>query len=233
MPARGTRADWTNPEVEATPGDSLVVNEIFLSIQGESTHAGEPCAFVRTTACNLRCAWCDTAYAFEEGRVRTLDEIVFEVDRLGVTLVELTGGEPLLQKGTPVLARRLLDRGYRVMIETGGALPIDVLDRRVIRILDVKCPGSGMDATNRLENLAALDSKDQVKFVLRDRADFEWARDFAARHRLAERVTVLFSPVHGEMDAAALSKWILDEGLPVRLNLQIHKFVWGPDARGV
>lgn len=212
----------------------LTVNEIYCSIQGESTYAGLACVFVRLTACDLRCAWCDTPYAFYEGRKMSLDEVVGAVRGYPCRLVELTGGEPLLQAEATPLMERLLDEGYTVLVETGGHLPLDRAPARAIRIMDVKCPGSGESHRNRLENLALLVPHDEVKFVIRDRADYEFARAFTAEHALAERVAAVhFSPVHGVLDARDLAAWIIDDGLPVRLQLQQHKYIWGAEVRGV
>jgi 7-carboxy-7-deazaguanine synthase len=212
----------------------LTVNEIFHSIQGESTHTGEPCVFVRLTACDLRCRWCDTPYAFHEGRKMSIDDVLSEVDRYGCPLVEVTGGEPLLQPDVYPLMSRLLERGKRVLIETGGHRSIANVPAGVERIMDIKCPGSGESARNDWSNLAALTATDQVKFVIADRGDYEFARDLVAREGLATRVAaVLFSPVHGELVPRLLAEWILADRLPVRLQLQAHKFIWSPDTRGV
>lgn len=211
----------------------LRVNEIFHSIQGESTHAGRPCVFVRLTYCNLRCRYCDTEYAFFEGIERPLDDIVTEVGRYGCRLVEVTGGEPLIQKETIALLERLLDAGHEVLLETSGAWPIENVPDGVRIIMDLKTPGSGMVARNRWENLRHLDADDEIKFVICDRGDYEWARGVVGEHGLAERHTVLFSPSWGEVDSRELAEWILADGLPVRLQLQIHKHIWSPTARGV
>jgi 7-carboxy-7-deazaguanine synthase len=212
----------------------LTINEIFHSIQGESTHTGRPCVFVRLTACDLRCSWCDTPYAFTEGRKMSLDEVVRQVDAFGCGLVEITGGEPLLQRDVYPLMDRLLAAGRTVMVETGGHISVEQVPAPVIKIVDVKCPGSGESHRNDWGNLDRLAPHDEVKFVIKDRADYEYARDVVARHRLSERVAaVLFSPVHGVMDAKALAGWILEDKLEVRLQLQAHKFIWGADVRGV
>jgi 7-carboxy-7-deazaguanine synthase len=211
------------------------ITEIFFSIQGESSFAGRPCVFVRTTGCNLRCVWCDTEYSFHGGRTMSVGEILDEVERVGggCRLVELTGGEPLLQKEIGVLARRLLDRGCTVLCETGGSLPVDLLPDEVVKIVDVKCPGSGEVDANDWSNLERLDpDRDELKFVIADRADYEWAAVRVREHGL-DRFTVHFSPAFGTMDRTELAEWILRDGLPVRLNLQIHKFLWDPAARGV
>ncbi len=211
----------------------LKVNEIFHSIQGESTHAGRPCVFVRLTYCNLRCAYCDTEYAFFEGRERSLDEIVAAVADFGCRLVEVTGGEPLIQRETTRLLARLLEAGHEVLLETSGAWPIETVPDGVRVIMDLKTPGSGMVARNRWENLRHLDTDDEIKFVICDRADYEWARGVVGEHGLAERHAVLFSPAFGDLEPRRLAEWILEDGLPVRLQLQIHKLVWSPSARGV
>jgi len=212
----------------------LTINEIFHSIQGESTHTGKPCVFVRLTACDLRCSWCDTPYAFTEGRKMSLDEVLQQVDSYGCGLVEITGGEPLLQRDVYPLMDRLLDSGKTVMVETGGHMSLEKVPAPVIKIVDVKCPGSGESHRNHWDNLANLTPHDEVKFVIKDRADYEFARDTIRRHQLAGRVAaVLFSPVHGVLDPKDLAAWILEDRLEVRLQLQVHKFIWGADARGV
>ncbi len=212
----------------------LTVNEIFHSIQGESSYAGLPCVFVRLTACDLRCAWCDTAYAFTEGRKREVDDVLAEVASYGCRLVEVTGGEPLLQDDVYPLMQGLLDAGHEVLLETGGHVSLERVPPRVVRIMDVKCPGSGEAGRTDWDNLARLGPRDEVKFVIADRRDYEYASDVVARHGLAPRVAnVLFSPVHGRMSPAELAAWVLADRLPVRLQLQVHKVIWGPDTRGV
>jgi len=263
----------------------MVVTEIFRSIQGEGTRAGLPCVFVRLTGCNLRCVWCDTAYAFHGGEKKTLEEVMGQVRALAaapaqnacppglwrshapaqnrgtetnteqadpvhlaskrnIDLVEITGGEPLLQPECAPLAAELLREGYTVMIETSGERdigPASGLPQQVIKIVDVKCPDSGEFGTFDMANLDAVDAKDEIKFVLASRKDYEFARDFTREHRLAQRVRqVLFSPAHADpggkwpgLDSRELAEWILAEGLPVRLGLQLHKFIWHPDTRGV
>ena len=212
----------------------LTVNEIFYSIQGESTHAGERCVFVRLTACDLRCSWCDTAYAFYEGRKMSIDEVVRVVDAHECSLVEITGGEPLLQDDVYPLMGRLLEAGRTVLLETGGHRSIDRVPREVIKIVDVKCPGSGEASRNDWRNLAALAPHDQVKFVIQDRADYEFARDVIARHDLAGRASaILLSPVHGVMEPRTLSEWMLADRLPARLQIQLHKVIWPAATRGV
>jgi 7-carboxy-7-deazaguanine synthase len=212
----------------------LTINEIFHSIQGESTHTGRPCVFVRLTACDLRCSWCDTPYAFTEGRKMSLDEVVAQVDTYHCPLVEITGGEPLLQRDVYPLMERLLESGRTVMVETGGHISIENVPAPVIKIVDVKCPGSSESHRNHLANLDLLSPHDEVKFVIKDRSDYEFARDIVKRHSLTGRVAaVLFSPVHGVLEAKSLAAWILEDKLEVRLQLQAHKFIWGPDVRGV
>jgi 7-carboxy-7-deazaguanine synthase len=212
----------------------LVINEIFFSIHGESTYAGRPCAFVRLTGCNLRCNYCDTEYAFYEGRKLTIPEIVAQLDTYDCNLVEITGGEPLLQDGVHGLIASLLAQGRTVMIETSGAADVSKLNPRVIKIMDLKCPGSGEAARNLWSNLEHLTARDEVKFVLSDRADYEWARDVIRRHNLASRVNaVLMSCVFDRLDRAHLADWILEDRLPVRFQLQMHKHIWPPDTRGV
>jgi 7-carboxy-7-deazaguanine synthase len=212
----------------------LTVNEIFHSIQGESRRAGEPCVFVRLTACDLRCSWCDTPYAFHEGAKRSVDEVMAEVERYGCPLVEITGGEPLLQEDVYTLMDRLLERGHTVMLETGGHRPVSRVPAAVVKIVDVKCPGSGESHRNHWPNLDLVSVTDEVKFVIKDRQDYEYARDVMDRHGLPDKVgAVLFSPVHGVLDARLLSEWLLADRLRVRLQLQLHKFIWPPDTRGV
>jgi 7-carboxy-7-deazaguanine synthase len=212
----------------------LTINEIFHSIQGESTHAGRPCVFVRLTACDLRCSWCDTTYAFHEGHKMSVDEVLQRVDAYGCDVVEITGGEPLLQKDVYPLMRQLLDGGRTVMLETGGHLSVEEVPEGVIRVIDVKCPGSGESARNHWENLDRLRPTDEIKFVVCDRADYEYAREIVERRRLLGRCgAVLFSPVHGVLDAKALAAWVLEDRLPVRVQLQIHKFIWDATTRGV
>ncbi len=211
------------------------VTEIFHSIQGESSYAGRPCVFVRTTGCNLRCTWCDTEYAFYGGRDLSIDEIAAEVQRLGggCRLVELTGGEPLLQHDIGALAERLLADGYTVLCETSGSIDVSRVPAEVIKIMDLKCPGSGEVASNDWTNLDRLDpDRDELKFVIADRADYDWAVS-EIRERGLDRFTVHFSPEFEKMDARALAEWVLADGLPVRLQLQLHKFIWEPTTRGV
>jgi 7-carboxy-7-deazaguanine synthase len=208
------------------------VTEIFFSIQGEGTRAGRPCVFVRFTGCDLRCVYCDTAYAFHGGRELSREEILAAVAAHPSRLVCLTGGEPLLQRELPGLASDLLARGYEVAVETHGQRPLDALPREVVRIVDVKTPGSG-EPTTDFAYLDALAPHDEVKFVVTSEEDFRWSRDVVRRHRLEGRVAVLFSPSYGQVEPRDLARWLLEAGLDARLSLQIHKVVWGPEARGV
>ena len=212
----------------------LTINEIFYSIQGESTRAGQPCVFVRLTACDLRCSWCDTPYAFDDGRKMSVDDVIAAVEQYGCPLVEITGGEPLLQEDVYELMERLSRTGRTVMLETGGHRSIARVPAGVMKIVDVKCPGSGESARNDWSNLGALAPHDEVKFVIKDRVDYEFARDVIARHGLADcAAAVLLSPVHGVLDARTLSEWILADRLPARLQVQLHKYIWTPTTRGV
>ena len=214
--------------------DRLRINEIFFSIQGESTWAGRPCAFVRLTGCNLRCSWCDTEYAFHEGRMMAVEEVAAQIIGYGCDLAEVTGGEPLLQPAVHSLIASLLEAGITVLVETSGASDVSRLDARAIKVMDLKCPGSGESARNLWTNLEHLTSRDEVKFVIADRADYDWARDVTLRHKLAARVNaVLMSCVFGRLKPALLAGWILADRLPVRMQLQMHKHIWAPDARGV
>jgi 7-carboxy-7-deazaguanine synthase len=214
--------------------DHLRVNEIFYSIQGESTRAGQPCVFVRLTGCNLRCVWCDTEYAFYAGKRMAITEIVEQVLSYRCDLVEITGGEPMLQKGIHVLLGALLEKDLAVMIETSGERDLSDVDPRVIKIMDLKCPGSGESARNRWSNLDCLTPRDEVKFVLSDRRDYEWAREVIAQRGIEERVNaILLSPVFGHLSPAALASWILEDRIPVTMQLQMHKQIWDPSARGV
>ncbi|MFW6010303.1 MAG: radical SAM protein [Gemmatimonadota bacterium] len=211
------------------------ITEIFHSVQGESTYAGWPCVFVRTTGCNLRCVWCDTAYSFHGGEELSVEEIVDEVERLGggCRLVELTGGEPLLQHDAGEVCRALLNRGYTVLCETSGSVEVDRVPGEVVKIMDLKAPGSGEADANLWENLELLDpDRDELKFVLRDREDYDWAVRRIEERDLG-RFTVHFSPSFDELDSRELAEWVLEDGLDVRVNLQIHKFIWKPEARGV
>ncbi len=211
--------------------ERLRVTEIFFSIQGESSHMGLPCVFVRLTGCNLRCTWCDTEYSFEGGQLLSVDECLARIEAFPGKRVELTGGEPLLQRGAPVLASRLLDLGYIVMCETSGERDINLLPAGVLRVVDFKPPGSGEEARNRWDNVPKLRPGDEVKFVITDRRDFDWMLQVVDQHALAQRVPLLVSPAYQQLPPQTLAKWLLDSGLEARLNLQIHKFLWG-EARG-
>lgn len=209
------------------------ITEIFYSIQGESSFSGLPCVFIRTTGCNLRCTWCDTEYSFYGGVEMTLDEIMAKVESYGCKLVELTGGEPMLQREVYALSERLLAQGYTVLLETGGSLDLSQLDSRVIKIMDLKCPGSGEEDKNYWPNLAALQPHDQIKFVIKDRRDYEWSVAMMREHCLAERFQVLFSPVFNVMNYRALAEWMLTDHVPARFQVQLHKYIWPPEMRGV
>ncbi|HEX9985658.1 MAG TPA: radical SAM protein [Thermoanaerobaculia bacterium] len=208
------------------------ITEIFHSIQGESSHAGRPCTFVRLTGCNLRCRWCDSEYTFTGGERLTLDEVIAKVDAYGCNLVEITGGEPLAQAEAFPLIARLCDAGYEVLIETSGSIDITPVDPRAKLILDLKCPGSGEVSKNRWSNLDHLRPHDELKFVIADRTDYEWARTLIADRHLS-RWTLLISPVWGEMEMKPLVEWMLQDRLPARFQTQLHKHIWGADVHGV
>lgn len=212
---------------------SLRVTEIFHSIQGESSHAGRPCVFIRLTGCPLRCSWCDSEYAFHGGTDMTIETVLEKVRAYGCPLVEVTGGEPLHQEGALPLIEALCARDYEVLIETSGAIDIAAVDRRARVILDVKCPGSGMTERMYWPNLDRVAAKDEVKFVIKDRADYEWACSILKRYALERRCAVLFGSVFGELEPRLLAEWILADRLPVRFQLPLHKYVWAPDMRGV
>jgi 7-carboxy-7-deazaguanine synthase len=212
---------------------TLVINEIFFSIQGESSTMGRPCVFIRLTYCNIRCSYCDTEYAFEEGREMAVDDIVQQVATYGCTLVEVTGGEPLFQPNVHPLMRELCDAGYEVLLETGGSLEIGAVDERVKRIVDFKCPSSSMAKKNLWSNAAKLRPTDEVKFVIGTPEDYAWAKERIAEYRLTERCPVLLSVVFGKLEPLALAEWILRDRLNVRFQLQMHKYIWHPEARGV
>jgi len=211
---------------------TLRVNEIFLSLQGESTRAGLPCAFVRLAGCNLRCAWCDTKYAWDEGEAMTVEAVLAKVAALKCSRVELTGGEPMIQPAATELLRELCEAGYETLLETNGTVDLAHVDPRVVRILDVKCPSSGQADSCRWENLSLLTGRDEVKFVLADRGDFDFACDVVRRHDLIGRCAVTFSPVTGRLAPATLAEWILTEQVDVRLGVQLHKILWPGEDRG-
>lgn len=211
----------------------LKVNEIFHSIQGESSKAGLPCVFVRLTYCNLRCTYCDTEYAFYDGEEKSLETIVEDVKKYNCKLVEITGGEPLMQSESIDLMRKLCDEGFEVMLETGGSLPVKDVDKRVLIVMDLKCPSSGMEKKNLYENLEYLKPVDEIKFIIGNREDYEWTREIIGKYNLTERFTVLLSVVFGKLEPVKLVDWILEDKLNVRYQLQMHKFIWEPDRKGV
>ena len=219
---------------EKSRADVLRVNEIFYSVQGESSRAGERCVFVRMTGCGLRCNYCDTEYAFYEGEDKSVEEIVEQVERYGCKLVELTGGEPLEQEGVYILIAELLARGYDLMIETGGHIDISRVDKRVKRIVDLKTPSSGMVKRNLYSNMMGLTKRDEVKFVIGSREDYDWSKAQIEKYDIANKAgTVLFSPVHGMLNESELAAWILEDRLPVRFQVQLHKIIWPEVTRGV
>jgi 7-carboxy-7-deazaguanine synthase len=211
----------------------LKVNEIFHSIQGESSKAGLPCVFVRLTYCNLRCTYCDTEYAFYDGQEKSVEAIIEDVKKYNCRLVEITGGEPLMQSESLNLMQKLCDEGFDVMLETGGSLPVKDVDKRVLIVMDLKCPSSGMEKKNLYENLEYLKPADEIKFVIGNREDYEWTREIIGKHNLAEKFTVLLSVVFGKLEPVKLVDWILEDKLNVRYQLQMHKFIWEPDRKGV
>lgn len=212
----------------------LKVNEIYFSIQGESSKTGLPCVFVRLTYCNLRCSYCDTEYAFYEGRDLSVNEIISEVKSYQCKLVEITGGEPLVQMDECLeLMKILCDEGFEVMIETGGSLPIKDIDKRVMIIMDLKCPSSGMEKKNLYENINYLKQTDEVKFVVGDREDYEWSREQINKYSLTDKCEVLFSVVFGKLEPVTLVNWIIEDKLNVRYQLQMHKYIWHPETKGV
>jgi 7-carboxy-7-deazaguanine synthase len=212
---------------------TLVINEIFHSIQGESSHMGRPCVFIRLTYCNLRCSYCDTEYAFYEGREMRIDEIIDAVRSFRCNLVEVTGGEPLWQENVHQLLKRLCDDGYEVLLETGGSLSIASVDPRVKRIVDFKCPSSTMMKKNLWDNVKYLKQGDEVKFVIGNRDDYEWAKSMIEQYKIRDRCPVLMSVVFGALEPLQLAEWILEDRLDVRFQLQMHKYIWSPQARGV
>ena len=211
----------------------IKINEIYLSVQGESTHTGLPCIFIRLTGCNLRCSWCDTAYAFHEGKNMSIDEILQKVANFEIHLVEITGGEPLMQDNVYTLMRRLIKKGYKVMLETGGSISLERVPKEVIKIMDLKCPGSGEQEKNNLDNLKLLLPHDEVKFVILDKKDYEWSRDIIKRYKINETAHILISPVFDKLELKEIVKWILKDRLPVRLQTQLHKIIWDKNTIGV
>ncbi|MBT6176938.1 MAG: radical SAM protein [Deltaproteobacteria bacterium] len=213
--------------------DKLMIHEIYASIQGESTFAGLPCTFIRTTACNLRCTWCDTAHAFGKGNVMEIDAVFNQVSEMGPRLVEVTGGEPLLQPAVLPLMTKFLDAGFQVLLETSGSLDIGQVDSRVVKIVDFKAPGSGEVGANDWSNVEKLAPHDEVKFVLQSREDYEWARNAIQEHRLAGRCELLMGTVFEKLRPETLVEWIVEDNLAVRMQLQMHKYIWDPRQRGV
>jgi len=211
----------------------LKVNEIYMSVQGESSYTGLPCVFIRLTGCNLRCEWCDTAYAFYEGRSMSIDEIVDKVKSFGVNLVEITGGEPLIQENAYPLMNRLIGKGFKVMLETGGSLSLEKVPRDIIKIMDIKCPGSGEHKNNNLDNLKFLEPKDEVKFVILNRHDYEWCCDIIHKYKIDQIAHILISPVYDKLELKEMVKWILEDQLPVRVQTQLHKIIWDKNTIGV
>lgn len=211
----------------------LKVNEIYFSVQGESSRAGLPCVFVRLTYCNLRCTYCDTEYAFYEGEDRSVDEIINEVKKYGCNLVEITGGEPLVQEESINLMKKLCNEGFDVMLETAGNMPISDIDDRVNIIMDLKCPSSGMMKKNLYENINHLKKTDELKFVIGDREDYKWTKDIMNKYNLNSKCEILLSVVFGELEPLSLVNWILEDKLNVRFQLQMHKFIWHPETKGV
>ena len=211
----------------------IKINEIYLSVQGESTHTGLPCIFIRLTGCNLRCSWCDTAYAFHEGKNMSIDEILQKVENFGIHLVEITGGEQLMQDNVYTLMTRLIEKGYKVMLETGGSISLERVPKDVIKIMDLKCPGSGEQEKNNLDNLKLLATHDEVKFVILDKKDYEWSRDIIKKYKINETAHILISPVFDKLELKEIVKWILEDQLPVRLQTQLHKIIWDKNTIGV
>jgi 7-carboxy-7-deazaguanine synthase len=215
------------------PPGTLLIHEIYRSIQGESTYAGLPCVFVRLAVCNSRCVWCDTPHAFNQGAAQSVGEVLYRVQAFDCPLVEITGGEPLLQEEVLTLMTALADRGLRALLETSGALDIGGVDRRVHIIMDLKCPDSGECEGNRWANLDLLKPADEIKFVVASRRDFDWAVETIRARALHKNFTVLIGPVFGSVEPIELAKWVLSSGLQVRMQLQLHKYIWDPNARGV
>ena len=212
---------------------SLKVNEIYFSVQGESTHAGRPCIFIRLTYCNLRCTYCDTRYAFYDGKDMEISEIIEKIKQWNCQLVEVTGGEPLFQDECLTLLNELLKKNYEVMLETGGSLPISSVPEDVINIIDFKCPSSGMEKNNLWSIIDNLHIHDEVKFIIGNRKDYEWAKEKIGQYNLTKQCTVLFSPIFNEINPEIIVEWILEDYLPVRFQMQIHKYIWKPESKGV
>ena len=210
----------------------LKINEIFYSIQGESSFNGMPCVFIRLTYCNLRCSYCDTEYSFYEGKDMSIDEIIHEIQKYDCKLVEVTGGEPLMQKESIELMQTLINNKYQVMLETGGSLPINKVPKKVIKIVDFKCPTSNMAKKNDWSIIKDLNSNDEIKFVIGNREDYDWSKEKINEYNLNDK-KILFSPVHDVLDSQKLSKWILKDHLKVRLQIQLHKYIWSPETKGV
>lgn len=211
----------------------LKVNEIFKSIQGESSYSGLPCIFIRLTGCNLRCVYCDTEYAFYEGKELSVNQIMDAISPYEIKLAEITGGEPLLQDDVYPLMDALIEKGYKVLLETGGSLSIEKVPGPVIKIMDLKCPGSGEASKNNFKNLKLLTRNDEVKFVILDREDYLWSKETLHRHNIPQKASVIFSPVYDKLSLKDLAEWVLEDELPVRLQTQLHKIIWGKDAIGV
>jgi len=211
----------------------MKVNEIYFSIQGESSWAGLPCIFIRLTGCNLRCSYCDSSFAYEEGKEYSVEEILKEISRFDCKLVEITGGEPLLQKDLYPLTKKLCDDGYQVLVETNGSIDIGGLDGRVVRIMDIKPPDSGSEMSTNWENIKKLKKRDEVKFVISSKKDYLWAKDIIEKYSLIDKVGVLISVAFGRLEPKDAVKWILKDGLKVRFQLQMHKYIWDPNTRGV
>ena len=211
----------------------LEVTEIYKSVQGESTYMGLPCVFIRLTGCNLRCVWCDTPHAFHDGKKLSIHQIIDEVKSYDINLVEITGGEPLLQKEVFPLMESLLKNKFKVMLETSGSLAINNVPAKVIKIIDLKCPGSGEENKNLWENLNHLTSTDEIKFVIADKTDYEWSKKVLKDYELDKKVPVLFSPVFEKLKLKDLTEWILEDNLPVRLHIQLHKYIWDQKTIGV
>ena len=211
----------------------IIINEIYYSIQGESSNAGKPCVFIRLTFCNLRCTYCDTEYAFYEGEDKTIDEIISEVKQYNCNLVEVTGGEPLFQTESYGLLERLCDEGFDVLLETAGNMPIKDVDHRVKIIMDLKCPSSGMEKKNLFNNINFIKPKDEIKFVIGNREDYDWTKEIMDRFNLKSKSEILFSVVFGELEPVTLVNWILEDKLDVRFQLQMHKYIWHPETKSV